>query len=231
VRASVIEMVEVPPRRSSYWTGARAVLPLSVAIGLIGVSFGVLATSAGLSPLAATVMSITTFAGSAQFAAVTLFGSGAGLASAVGAATLLNARYLAMGAALAPTLQGGLLKRVLLAQLAVDESWAVAYEGNGRFSRERLVGAALLIMAVHVLSTAIGALAGEALIADPAALGLDAAFPALFVILIWPHVQSRRGRRAATLGVAIALGLTPVVPPGVPVLAAAAAALLGLRPE
>jgi 4-azaleucine resistance transporter AzlC len=226
VRAGVAEMVEASPRRSRHWAGARAVLPLSVAIGLIGVSFGVLATSAGLSPLAAAVMSMTTFAGSAQFAAVSLFGSGAGLASAVGAATLLNARYLAMGAALAPTLQGGLLKRVLLAQLAVDESWAVAYEGNGQFSRERLVGAALVLMAVHVLSTAIGALAGAVFIADPAAFGLDAAFPALFVILICPHVQSRRGRRAAGLAVAIALGLTPVSPPGVPVLAAAAAPFL-----
>lgn len=213
---------------SAYWAGARAVSPLAVAIGVLGVLFGYLATSTGLTSVAAVLMSATTFAGSAQFAAVSVLGAGGTVAAAVSAATLLNARYAAMGVALAPALPGGMWKRLLLAQLAVDESWAVAYLGEGRFSRERLVGAGLALYAVHVSSTAAGAAAGNVL-GDPAAWGMDAALPALFLVLLWPHVLQREGLVAAALGATIALALTPFAPPGIPILAAASVSLLGLR--
>lgn len=216
------------PSPSAYRAGARAVLPLAVAIGVLGVSFGLLATAAGLSPLAAVLMSATTFAGSAQFAAVSILGAGGGVGAAVGAASLLNARYLAMGLALAPTLRGGLWRRLMLAQLVVDESWAVAYVGEGRFSQQRLAGAGLVLLAAHVSSTALGA-AGGRVLANPTAWGLDAAFPALFLILLRPHVRQREGLAVAALGGAIALALTPFAPPGMPILAATSAALLGWR--
>ena len=209
--------------------GARAVLPLAAAIAVLGVSFGALATSSGLSPAAAVVMSATTFAGSAQFAAVGILGGGGSVGAALGAATLLNARYAAMGAGLAPALGGGRWKRLLVAQLAVDESWAVAYLGDGRFSRERLVGAGLVLFAAHVGSTALGALAGAHLAGDPAAWGLDAAFPALFLVLLWPHLQRRDGRVASALGAAIACALVPFAPAGVPILVAALASLVAWR--
>jgi 4-azaleucine resistance transporter AzlC len=212
----------------TYCAGARAVLPLAAAIGVLGVSFGLLATAAGLTPAAAVVMSLTTFAGSAQFAAVSLLRAGAGVGAAVSAATLLNARYLAMGLTLAPALRGGPWRRLLVSQLAVDESWAVAYAGGARFSPERLVGAGLVLLVVHAASTAVGA-AGASLVRDPAVWGLDAAFPALFVTLLRPHVGRREGRAAAAAGAAIALALTPLAPPGIPVLAAVAAALVGWR--
>lgn len=213
---------------SNYWAGARAVAPLAVPIGVLGLLFGYLATSAGFSPLAAVLMSATTFAGSAQFAAVGILGAGGTVAAAVGAAALLNARYAVMGLAAAPALRGRMWKRFLMAQLIVDESWGVAYGGEGRFSCERLVGAGLVLFAVHVSSTAIGAAGGD-LLGDPAALGLDAAFPALFVLLLWPHLGKAEGRGAAALGAAVALALIPLTPPGIPILAAASASLLGLR--
>jgi predicted branched-subunit amino acid permease len=76
--------------------------------------------------------------------------------------------------------------------------------------------------------TAVGALAGDAL-ADPSALGLDAAFPALFLALLVTQVHSRQALAAAILGGSIALALLPVAPAGVPIVAAAAACLLGWR--
>ena len=213
------------PRETSWRAGARAVLPLAAAIAVLGVSFGALATAAGLAPAAAVVMSATTFAGSAQFAAVSILGAGGGPAAAVAAAGLLNARYAATGLAVAPALRGGLWRRFLVAQLTVDESWAVAYLGDGHFSEQRLVGAGLVLFAVHVGSTAVGAIAGD-LVGDPRAWGLDAA---LFLVLASPHLRRPDGRITAALGAAIALAMTPFVPAGIPTLVAAAASLVGAR--
>ncbi len=212
----------------SYRHGARAVAPLAIAVAGFGVSFGLLARTAEMGWLAPIVMSGTTFAGSAQFAAVSIFGTGGTVAAAVIAAVLLNARYGPIGVSVAPFLEGSTWSRFLHAQLIVDESWAVAAEGGGRYHRRILIGAGLTLYVSWVAGTAVGALGGQAL-GDPAALGLDAAFPALFLALLVPQVRSRRGFAAAVLGAAIALVLTPLAPAGVPIIAASAACLLGLR--
>ncbi|SRR6266550_213559 len=213
-------------RQQDYYQGAKAVAPLAVAIGAIGIVFGYTATRAGFSPLAAVVMSATTFAGSAQFAAVAIIGAGGPLSAAVSSALLLNARYVPMGAAIGPELRGRFWKRALVAQFVVDETWAIAYLGGGRFSTQRLVGSGLVLLATHVSATAVGAGVGTT-IGDPAAWGLDAAFPALFVILLRPHVRKPTGIVAALLGASIALALTPLTPPGIPIVGAAVASLVG----
>jgi predicted branched-subunit amino acid permease len=187
----------------------------------------VLARSAGMGWLAPVVMSATAFAGSAQFAAVSVLGAGGGVGAAVAAAILLNARYGPMGLAAAPAFRGGRARRLAEAQLMVDEGWALAGRG-GRFDRHVLIGAGLLLYAAWVGGTAAGALAGQAL-GDPKDLGLDAAFPALFLALLAGQLGSRRAGAAALAGAAIALALTPLAPPGVPIIAAAAGCLVGLR--
>jgi len=202
--------------------------PLTVAIVGFGFSFGVLARSAGFGWPAAIVMSATTFAGSAQFAAASILGDGGTIAAAVGAALLLNARYGPIGVTVAPWLSGSTLSRFAHAQLTVDESWAIAAEGDGRYDPRKLVGAGLLLYVCWVGGTAIGAIGGESF-GDPETLGLDGAFPALFLGLLVPIAKGRRPVQAALLGAAIALALTPFAPPGVPIIAASAACLLGVR--
>ncbi|MGZ8606871.1 MAG: AzlC family ABC transporter permease [Actinomycetota bacterium] len=218
--------IEIDTR--GYRHGARAVAPIAVAAFGFGVSFGVLARTAGFGWLAPIVMSATTFAGSAQFAAVSVFGDGGTVAAAVAAALLLNARYGPIGVSVAPFLEGSVLSRLVRAQLVVDESWAVSAQGDGRFHPRILVGAGLLRFVAWNGGTAVGAIAGEAL-GDPDVLGLDAAFPALFLALLVPQLKHRRAIRAAVLGAAIALALTPIAPAGVPIVAASAACLLGVR--
>ena len=110
----------------------------------------------------------------------------------------------------------------------VDETWAVAAEGEGRFNPRVLVGAGLTLYAAWVLGTVVGVTFGD-VIGDPDRLGLDAAFPALFLALLVPQLTNRRAVEAAVLGAAIALALTPFTPAGVPIIAASAACLLGLR--
>jgi 4-azaleucine resistance transporter AzlC len=199
-----------------------------VAAALFGVSFGVLARSAGMDGVAALAMSATTFAGSAQFAVASILGAGGGIAAAVAAASLLNARYAPISISVAPVFVGGPLRRLAESQLIVDESWALSRRPDGHFDRRVLVGAGLVLYAAWVGGTAVGVLGGEAL-GDPDALGLDAAFPALFLALLVPQIRNRRALAAALAGGAIALALVPVAPEGVPIVAASAACLLGWR--
>ena len=215
-------------RAARYRDGARAIAPIAVAAVTFGLSFGVLAGSAGMDALAATVMSATTFAGSAQFAVASILGASGGIAAAVLAATLLNARYAPISVSVAPLFEGGKLRRLLESQLIVDESWAVSRRADGRFDHKLLVGAGLVLYVSWVGGTALGAIGGEAL-GDPADLGLDAAFPALFLALLVPQVRTRRALAAALLGGAVALLLLPFTPAGVPIIAAAGACLIGWR--
>jgi 4-azaleucine resistance transporter AzlC len=219
---------EVTIEPKSYAHGARAVAPFAVAVIGFGISFGVLARTAGFGWLSPIVMSATTFAGSAQFASASILGDGGTVAAAVTAALLLNARYGPIGVSVAPFLEGSTWSRFLHSQLVVDESWAIAAEGDGRYHPRVLIGAGSVLYVSWVAGTAIGSIGGEAL-GDPAALGLDAAFPALFLALLVPQLRNRRAVQAAILGAAIALALTPIAPAGLPIVAASAACLLGLR--
>jgi branched chain amino acid efflux pump len=212
----------------SMGAGARAVALLTPAVAAFGLTFGVLASEAGFTWPATLVFSATTFAGSAQFAAASVLSAGGTVAAAIAAAVLLNTRYVPSGISVAPALHGPAWKRLLRAQLVVDESWAIGHLGGGRYDASRILGAGLVMYPTWVISTGAGSVAGD-LIGDPEALGLDVAFPALFLALLVGQVHSRRAVAAAVLGAAIALAFVPFVPAGVPIVAASAACLLGLR--
>jgi predicted branched-subunit amino acid permease len=189
----------------------------------IAISFGVLArpTMGSIAPI---VMSITVFSGAAQFGALAVLAAGGGAGAAIAAGILLNARYLAMGVALAPSLHGRLLSRTAFALTTVDASWAAASRGDGSFDPWYMAGASVPQYVGWVLGTVVGVLIGPSL-GDPRALGLDALFPAFFVALLFEEARGRRKLAAAGGGAGIALGLTPLVPAGLPILAAAAAAV------
>jgi predicted branched-subunit amino acid permease len=191
------------------------------------VSFGVLAEPV-MGSAAAIAMSVLVFAGSAQFAALSVLAAGGTAAAAIGAGLLLNARFLPMGIAAASAFRGGRLRRLAQGWAIVDASWAMAADGRGGFDRDVLLGGAVPQAVGWWGGTAIGVVLGGAL-GDPETLGLDAAFPAFYLALLVGEVRSGRALGAAVLAIAIALVLVPFVPPGVPVLAAAAAALVGLR--
>ena len=211
-----------------YRDGLRASAAIAPMALVFGMSFGVLAMASGLGSIAPVVMSATTFAGSAQFAAASVLATGGGTLGAIGAAVLLNARYAPISLTVAPVLGGRPLPRLLQSQLIVDESWALAQVGEGRVDRKLLVGAGFALYAGWVGGTVLGVL-GAGLLGDPERYGLDAAFPALFLALLVPQLVSRRALLAALLGAAIALALVPLTSPGVPIIAAAAACLVGLR--
>lgn len=175
------------------------------------------------------LMSAALFAGSSQFAATAVLTAGGGAVAAIIAGALMNLRYLPMGIALAPSVRGGPLRRAVVGQGMIDFSWAAASRGDGRFDPGFMLGATAPSYPAWVAGTAIGVFAGD-LIGDPGALGLDAIFPAFFLCLL-VEGELRPGLPAlvAALGALIALVLIPFTPAGVPVIAATAAALVGLR--
>jgi predicted branched-subunit amino acid permease len=218
-------LLEAP---DNFRRGFRVGLPYAAAGFLLAVSFGVLAQPV-MGSVAPIVMSALVFAGSAQFAATAVLAAGGGAGAAIAAGILLNLRYVPMGIALAPSLRGRPLRRALTGQAMIDFSWAAASRGGGRFDPAFMVVATIPSYPCWVGGTAIGVFAGD-LIGDPGALGLDALFPAFFLaLLVEGELRPGLPSVVAGLGALVALVLIPFTPAGVPVIAASATALLGLR--
>ena len=207
--------------------GIRAGLPFVVPTLALGISYGVLAEPV-MGEIAPIVASVVVFAGAAQFAALSVLAAAGGAAAAIVAGLLMNARFLPMGFALGPSLSGRPWKRAAEGQAMVDASWAIAHRGDGTFDRGILLGATIPQAAGWIGGTAIGVFGGAAL-ADPGKFGIDAIFPAFYLVLLAEECRSRRPLTVALTGGAITLALMSFVPAGLAVIAASVAALIGLR--
>jgi predicted branched-subunit amino acid permease len=207
--------------------GVRAGLPFALPTLALGISFGVLARPV-MGPVAPIVMSICVFSGAAQFAALSVLAVGGGAVAAIAAGMLMNARWLPMGFAVGPSLPGRALARAVQGQSIVDASFVIASRGDGTFDRGLLIGATLPQGSSWIAGTVIGVLAGPVL-GDPLGLGLDAIFVAFYLALVVEEAHGRRAIASALGGAAIALALMPFAPPGVPIIVASLAALVGLR--
>ena len=183
---------DAPPRPATFRDGVRAGVPFALAGFLLALSFGVVAQQAGFSAVEAILMSLLVYAGSAQFTAVAILAAGGGAGAAISAATLMNSRFLAMGAALGPSLPGGPLKRAAQGQTVVDASWALAARGDGTFDRWMLFGSSAMQFFTWQTGTIVGALSAD-LIGDPERLGLDALFPAFFLALLMAEAKHQPG--------------------------------------
>ncbi|MGH3731460.1 MAG: AzlC family ABC transporter permease [Micromonosporaceae bacterium] len=208
----------------------RDVSALAAATALVGASFGAIAVAAGISPWWAVALSIFVFAGAAQFAAVAVIASGGSPYAAVLAGLVLNVRHVPLGLAVGDVLGRGWLSRLVGSHLLVDESVAFTIaQSDPRRRRLAYWTTGIGLFIAWNLGVAVGGFAGRT-IGDPAALGLDAAFPAALVALLLPSLREPGPRRVALLAVVIALTTTPFLPSGLPVLLALAAVLVGLLP-
>lgn len=204
-----------------------ACVTLGAAVGVFAISFGVASVSAGASVAQTCVMSLLVFTGASQFSAVSVLGSGGSAASAFGGAALLAARNSVYGLAMAPHMKGRLPVRLLAAQWTIDESTAMASAQTDDAHRRAafwVTGGSIYLF--WNTGTLIGALLGSAV--DPQVWGLDAAFPAAFVALLWPLLRQPRPRLAAAIGAGLCLALIPFTPVGVPILCAALAIAVGI---
>ena len=201
---------------------------IGIAVGVYGISFGVLAVAAGMSPAQACVMSMLVFTGASQFAFVGVLAGGGGALAAMAPAVMLAVRNAAYGLSLAPILRGRLRDRALVAQLVIDESTAMARaEDDPGAARRAFLVTGISVWLCWNAGTLAGALVGGGL-GDPRALGLDAMFPAAFLALLAPQLRRPGAPVAAITGAMVAVVMVPFAPAGIPVIAALAGVVPGV---
>ena len=213
-----------PQRRRQVLRQAASV---AIATGAYGISFGALSVAAGLDIWQTQVLSLLLFSGGSQFAFVGIMAGGpTGAVAAVATSTLLGVRNGLYGLQVARLLEVRGLRRLLAAQLTIDESTAVGVaQPEARAGRLGFWATGAGVFVCWNAMTLLGAVVGDQL-GDPRKYGLDAAAAAAFCGLLWPRLKSRDAFAIAVVAGVIAVVVAPHAPAGVPVLVAAFAALI-----
>ena len=201
-------------------------LGVGLATGAYGVSFGAIATGAGLDVWQACAMSLAVFTGASQFAFIGVIASGGNPLAGAFTALLLGSRNMFYGLSIAPLLRLKGPARIVSSHLVMDESTAMTVtRETTRQARLGFFWTGLSIFVLWNATTLIGALAGTAM-GDPRDYGLDAAVGAAFLGLLWPRLNSWGARFTALLAAAVALGLVPFTAAGLPIIIGGAVAVL-----
>ncbi len=198
----------------------RAGLSVVVATSAYGLSFGALAISSGLDLWQTMVLSLLMFSGGSQFAFIGVMAAGGGVAG-VASAAMLGLRNALYGMSMRRVVDPSRAMMPLAAHVTIDESTAVALAQPDR--RSQRVGFWVTGVGIWIgwnLATLAGAMLGD-LLGDPKQWGLDAAAAAAFVGLLWPRLRARQAVAVAAASAVVATALLPVLPAGLPVIAAA----------
>ena len=203
----------------------RAAIGLGLYAATFGASFGAVAISSGLSVAQAMVLSLVMFTGASQFAFVGVVATGGSPWAAIPAALLLGVRNAFYGVPVSEFLSPRGWARLWTAHFVIDETTGMALgQATPRARRYAFWATGLILCALWQVGSLAGALVGQAI--DPAAFGLDAAAPAVFLALLWPNLRRTEAKLVALGGVVVALTLVPIAPPGVPVVASAGMAVI-----
>ena len=207
-------------------------LSVSFTVGAYGVAFGAAAVANGFSVVQSCLLSLLTFSGASQFAVIGVIGAGGGALSGIATASLLGIRNGLYGVLMAPILKVRGFKRVIAAQITIDESTGVSLSQQARGDSAMREGFWLTGFGVFIfwnLFTLAGALGAKAM-GDPSAWGLDAAVPAAFLGLVWPRLKNSVDKLLALSAAAFAIATTPFLPAGLPIIGTAVIAVIaGLR--
>jgi len=203
-------------------------LAVAIPVGTYGAAFGAASVAAGFSILQTCLLSLLLFSGASQFAVVGVMGAGGSALSAIATGSLLGFRNGLYGLKMAPILKLRGLKKILAAQLTIDESTGVAIGQESRGVEASRYGFWATGIGVYLFwnfFTFLGAIGAQA-IGNPAAWGLDAAVPAAFLGLVWPRLIDNKTRFVAISAALLAITLTPIAPAGVPIIATVAIAVI-----
>lgn len=201
-------------------TTATQSLSVSFAVGLYGIAFGAAGIAAGFSILQTCLLSLLTFSGASQFAVVGVMGAGGSALSGIATASLLGIRNTLYGLRMAPILQVKGWKKVVAAQVTIDESTGVAIGQEDLGIDAMRQGFWLTGFGVYILwnfFTLLGSLGAQAM-GNPSAWGLDAAVPAAFLGLVWPRLLSKFEKTLAVSALVIAILVSPFIAAGLPII-------------
>ena len=195
-------------------------------VGAYGSAFGAAAVAADFTVLQACLLSLLLFSGASQFAVVGVIAAGGSPINAIATSTLLGTRNGLYGLRLAPLLKLRGWKRVVAAQITIDESIGVALAQKDEDQmRKGFWYTGFGVFLFWNLFTLAGALGAQA-IGNPSAWGLDAAVPAAFLGLLWPRLSDHKSWVLAGFAILLALTLTPNVPAGIPIISCTALAII-----
>lgn len=199
--------------RLEFAHGIRDQLPLILGVFPLGLIFGALSLSAGISPAATQGLSFFVFAGSAQFVAVSLIADGTPAALIILTIFVVNLRHALYSANFAPKLRPlSAAWKIALAWLLTDEAFAVASlrytRGRGPRDHWYALGTGLTLWACWQASTALGIALGAAI---PGGWHLEFALPLTMLALLSPRLVDRPAWAAA-----ISAGISAVLLAGLP---------------
>ena len=198
---------------------------VSITVGAYGSAFGASAVAADFSVLQACLLSLLLFSGASQFAVVGVIAAGGTPLNAIATSTLLGTRNGLYGLRLAPLLKLRGWKRVVAAQITIDESIGVALAQKDEAQmRKGFWYTGFGVFVFWNLFTLAGALGAQA-IGNPSAWGLDAAVPAAFLGLVWPRLSGKFERALAASAILLSIALTPFLSAGLPIIATVALAV------
>ncbi len=203
-------------------------LSVSFTVGLYGTAFGAASIAAGFSVLQTCLLSLLAFSGASQFAVVGVMGAGGTAFAAIATASLLGVRNMLYALRMAPLLHVSGFRKVVAAQVTIDESTGVALSQEKLGTEAMKQGFWLTGFGVYIfwnIFTLLGALGAKAM-GDPSAWGLDAAVPAAFLGLVWPRLTNKLERALAVCALVLAVLLSPVLSAGLPIISTVVLAVI-----
>ena len=203
-------------------------LSVSFTVGLYGTAFGAASITAGFSVLQTCLLSLLAFSGASQFAVVGVMGAGGTAIAGIATASLLGVRNMLYALRMAPLLRVSGFKKVIAAQVTIDESTGVALSQEKLGTEAMKQGFWLTGFGVYIfwnIFTLLGALGAKAM-GNPSAWGLDAAVPAAFLGLVWPRLTNKLERALAVGALVLAVLLSPVLSAGLPIIATVVLAVI-----
>jgi len=203
-------------------------LSVSFTVGLYGTAFGAASIAAGFSVLQTCLLSLLAFSGASQFAVVGVMGAGGTAIAGIATASLLGVRNMLYALRMAPLLRVSGFKKVIAAQVTIDESTGVALSQEKLGTEAMKQGFWLTGFGVYIfwnIFTLLGALGAKAM-GNPSAWGLDAAVPAAFLGLVWPRLTNKLERALAVGALVLAVLLSPVLSAGLPIIATVVLAMI-----
>ncbi|MDN3553751.1 AzlC family ABC transporter permease [Halomonas almeriensis] len=201
------------PTTPAWWLGMREAIPLLGGYIPVAISFGLVSIQAGFTTWEATLISLLIYAGASQFLFIGMAAAGAPLWLLIAMTLLINVRHMVYGPNLAPWLTTSRWWPWLMHGLT-DQVFALAHTRMPQLEASQRLGwysgAALLAWVSWVAGTALGAIAGDWLMAQWPLLGevMPFALPALFLVLVMPRFTSLRWTAALLLTIAIAMTCT-----------------------